>query len=102
EQEPNYAFVSARLLLNNLRDEAMEFVLPEANPSSKRHAAVSYAEYFPAYVHRAIELQMLDKDLASFDLSRLSAALRAERDSNFQFLGLQTLYDRYLLHCGGV
>jgi ribonucleoside-diphosphate reductase alpha chain len=102
EQEPNYAYVSARLLLNNLRDEAMGFVFPETKVSSQRHAALSYAEYFPAYIERAIELQLLDKELESFDLSRLAAALQAERDRRFQFLGLQTLYDRYFLHSGGV
>lgn len=102
EQEPNYAYVSARLLLNNLRDEAMAFVLPETKLSSQRHSASSYAEYFPSYVHRAIELQILDKELGKFDLQRLGAALHPERDGNFQFLGLQTLYDRYFLHSGGV
>ena len=44
----------------------------------------------------------MDKELGSFDLERLAAALDAERDGNFQFLGLQTLYDRYFLHEGGV
>jgi ribonucleoside-diphosphate reductase alpha chain len=102
EQEPNYAYVSARLLLNNLRDEAMGFVLPETRVNTQRHTASSYADYFPAYVQRAIELQILDKELANFDLPRLAAALRAERDGSFQFLGLQTLYDRYFLHSGGV
>lgn len=102
EQEPNYAYVSARLLLNYLRDEAVGFVMPERKVSSQRHIAASYAEYFPAYVLQAIELQMLDKELANFDLQRLAAALRPERDDNFQFLGLQTLYDRYFLHSAGI
>ncbi|HLI77884.1 MAG TPA: ribonucleoside-diphosphate reductase subunit alpha [Acidobacteriaceae bacterium] len=102
EKEPNYAYVSARLLLNNLRDEAIAFVLPDVTVTSQRHTASSYADYFPAYIHRAIELEILDKELAGFDLPRLGAALRAERDGNFQFLGLQTLYDRYFLHTGGV
>jgi ribonucleoside-diphosphate reductase alpha chain len=102
EQEPNYAYVSARLLLNNLRDEALAFVLPAAVVTSQRHIDVSYAEYFPAYVGRAIELQFLDKELANFDLARLGSALKPERDGLFQFLGLQTLYDRYFLHSGGV
>ncbi len=102
EQEPNYAYVSARLLLNNLRDEAATFVLPETKISSQRHSALSYAEYFPAYLRRAIELNIIDKELSNFDLPCLAAALRPERDGNFQFLGLQTLYDRYFLHSGGV
>ncbi|HSY37388.1 MAG TPA: ribonucleoside-diphosphate reductase subunit alpha [Acidobacteriaceae bacterium] len=102
EQEPNYAYVSARLLLNNLRDEALSFVLPGIVTGSQRQIELRYDEYFPEYIHLAIKLQVLDKELGAFDLPRLAAALKPERDRNFQFLGLQTLYDRYFLHQGGV
>jgi ribonucleoside-diphosphate reductase alpha chain len=102
EQEPNYAYVSARLLLNNLRDEALTFVLPGSVGSTQKHSDLQYQEYFPEFVRRAIDLEMLDKELGSFDLPRLATALKPERDGNFQFLGLQTLYDRYFLHKGGV
>ncbi|MEI9979570.1 MAG: ribonucleoside-diphosphate reductase subunit alpha [Edaphobacter sp.] len=102
EQEPNYAYVSARLLLNNLRDEALAFVLPGTIGITQKHTDLRYEEYFPEFVRRAIDLQILDKELVNFDLQRLATALRPERDGNFQFLGLQTLYDRYFLHKGGV
>jgi ribonucleoside-diphosphate reductase alpha chain len=101
EQEPNYAYVSARLLLNNLRLEAIGFVFPALAITSQSQSELPYADYFPGYVHKAIELGFLDKELVSFDLPRLSAALKPERDGNFQFLGLQTLYDRYFLHKDG-
>ncbi len=101
EQEPNYAYVSARLLLNILRDEALTFLFPKAKGGLQHHA-VDYAEYLPEFIHRGIELQMLDKELSNFDLTRLAGALKPERDRNFQFLGLQTLYDRYFLHSNGV
>jgi ribonucleoside-diphosphate reductase alpha chain len=102
EIEPNYAYVSARLLLNILRDEALDFILPSSASMSQRHSDLRYEEYFPEFVRRGIELQILDKELGSFDLLRLGAALKPERDGNFQFLGLQTLYDRYFLHKSGV
>jgi len=102
EQEPNYAYVSARLLLNLLHDEALAFVLPESVLASQQHRSVQYEEYFPEFIRRAIDLQILDKELGNFDLARLASALRSERDQNFQFLGLQTLYDRYFLHSNGV
>jgi ribonucleoside-diphosphate reductase alpha chain len=98
EQEPNYAYVSARLLLNCLRDEALAFVMP----TLKADGTIPYAEYFPEYVSKGVSLNMLDRDLVSFDLPRLAAALRPERDDIFQFLGLQTLYDRYFLHHDGI
>ncbi len=102
EQEPNYAFVSARLLLNNLRDEALGFILPGSVTVSQRAQDMRYEEYFPEFVKQAVKLEILDKELAAFDLARLAAALNPERDRQFQFLGLQTLYDRYFLHKGGV
>ncbi|MGA8939533.1 MAG: ribonucleoside-diphosphate reductase subunit alpha [Acidobacteriaceae bacterium] len=102
EQEPNYAYVSARLLLNNLRDEALAFVLPRTLSASQKHSDLRYEEYFPEFVRRAIDLEILDKELGNFDLRRLAGALNPERDRNFQFLGLQTLYDRYFLHKDGV
>ena len=102
EQEPNYAYVSARLLLNNLRDEALGFVLPGIQTNSQKHSDLRYQEYFPEFVRRGIQLEILDKELSSYDLPRLAAALKPERDRNFQFLGLQTLYDRYFLHKGGI
>ena len=102
EQEPNYAYVSARLLLNNLRDEALEFVFPGICTDSQKHSDLQYEEYFPVFVHRAIDLQILDKELKNFDLRLLAGALKPERDRAFQFLGLQTLYDRYFLHKNGV
>ena len=60
-----------------------------------------YGEYFPAYIKTGIRAELLDPDLARFDLKKLAAALKPERDLAFQFLGLQTLYDRYFLHEGG-
>ncbi len=102
EQDPNYAFVSARLLLNMLREEALAFVLPETTREAQAARVLAYPEYFPAFVKLGVELQILDRELAGFDLARLAAALKPERDRLFQFLGLQTLYDRYFLHKEGV
>ncbi len=102
ERDPGYAFVSARLLLNNLRVEAIRFVMPSNAVTTQASDGVTYAEYFPEYVRRAIDVGFLDKELASFDIARLGAALRHERDGLFQFLGLQTLYDRYFLQKDGV
>ncbi len=101
ELEPNYAYVSARLLLDRLRTEVLSFVLASPTRASQADMAVRYAEYFPAYIKTGIRAELLDPDLARFDLKKLAAALKPERDLAFQFLGLQTLYDRYFLHEGG-
>jgi ribonucleoside-diphosphate reductase alpha chain len=98
EQEPNYAYVSARLLLDKLRTEVLSFVLGAPTSASQADMAVRYGEYFPAYIKTGIKAELLDPDLARFDLKKLAVALKPERDLAFQFLGLQTLYDRYFLH----
>jgi ribonucleoside-diphosphate reductase alpha chain len=102
EQEPNYAYVSARLLLDKLRAEALSFVHARPEQATQAEMAERYAEYFPAYVATGIKAELLDPELSRFDLGRLAAALKPERDLQFQFLGLQTLYDRYFLQMCGV
>ncbi len=102
EQEPNYAFVSARLLLDLLRRESLSFVNGRETQATQAEITKSYAPYFEAYVKRGIELDLLDKELLQFDLKKIAAALKPERDLLFQFLGLQTLYDRYFLHSDGI
>jgi len=57
-----------------------------------------YAHYFPQFIKRGIEAGLLNEELRRFDLAKLGAALSAERDQQFSYLGLQTLYDRYFLH----
>jgi len=101
EQEPNYAYVSARLLLDALRREALSFVFKRDQQASQADMAGLYADYFKAYIDTGISHELLDPELRRFDLGRLAAALKPERDQQFQFLGLQTLYDRYFLHADG-
>jgi len=102
EKEPNYSYVSARLLLNALRHEATKFLgLAQTRPTLEEMQPL-YPEYFRAYIHRAAELELLDPRLCLFNLERLGAALLPERDTQFDYLGLQTLYDRYFIHSNKV
>ncbi|MFD2416103.1 ribonucleoside-diphosphate reductase subunit alpha [Amycolatopsis pigmentata] len=101
EQEPNYSYVSARLLLDKLRGEALTYLADAPRQAGQREMATEYPEYFRRYLARAIELELADPELARFDLDRITAALAPERDLDFTFLGLQTLYDRYFLHHEG-
>ncbi len=102
EMEPYYAFVGARLLLDKLRREALTAVHGVPTDARQTEMAERYPEYFPAYIRQAIALGLLDPELARFDLDRLGGAIDASRDLSFQFLGLQTLYDRYFIHHQGV
>ncbi|MEI7842595.1 MAG: ribonucleoside-diphosphate reductase subunit alpha [Gallionellaceae bacterium] len=92
EQDPAYGFVTARLLLNNIRYEILGEEVPQED------MAVRYAEYFPKYIKRGVQAELLDEKLGNFDLARLAKELDPSRDLQFGYLGLQTLYDRYFLH----
>src|SRR5450759_3647330 len=92
EQDPAYTKVTARLLMHQIRTEVLgEEVLQPA-------MAKRYAEYFPQYIKRGIEAELLEEKLGHYDLAKLGKALNAERDTQFTYLGLQTLYDRYFIH----
>ncbi|MBE9376607.1 ribonucleoside-diphosphate reductase subunit alpha [Saccharopolyspora sp. HNM0983] len=101
ERDPDYSFASARLLLDKLRREALSAVAGAQREADQEQIREQYAGYFADYVRHGVRLGQLDPVLAEFDLERLGAALDADRDLLFDYLGLQTLYDRYLLHHDG-
>jgi ribonucleoside-diphosphate reductase alpha chain len=92
EKEPAYTRATARLLLHTIRKEVL------GHEVSQDAMAQHYAEYFPLFIARGVAAELIDPALKQFDLTRLGAALKPERDLQFDYLGLQTLYDRYFLH----
>ncbi len=98
EQDPEYGLVAARLLLDTLRREALEFLGMAMGVETQADLAERYGDYFTAYIKQATDLELLDRRLVQYDLKRLGAALEPERDLAFTYLGLQTLYDRYFIH----
>ena len=98
EKEPNYTYVSARLLSNALYHEALKFLdMGETRPTNIEMKAI-YPAYFSAYIARGVKEELLDPRCMEYDLERLGAALMPERDFKFDYLGMQTLYDRYFIH----
>ncbi|WP_404357173.1 ribonucleoside-diphosphate reductase subunit alpha [Methylotuvimicrobium sp. KM1] len=95
EVEPDYAKVAARLLLSHLRLEATGSALSQADMAER------YAGCYADFIATGVAAELLDPRLAEFDLEKLGGALLAERDLQFDYLGLQTLYDRYFLHIDG-
>jgi ribonucleoside-diphosphate reductase alpha chain len=95
EVEPEYSYVAARLLLDQLGAEVFE------RETTHSDARAEYASGFAASVRRGVQAERLDSRLLDFDLERLGGALAPERDRQFAYLGLQTLYDRYLIHVEG-
>jgi ribonucleoside-diphosphate reductase alpha chain len=92
EKEPAYTRATARLLMHTIRREIL------GEETMQEQMGQRYAEYFPTFIKKGIQAELLDEKLAQYDLARLGAALDASRDLQFDYLGLQTLYDRYFLH----
>ena len=92
EKDPGYTYATARLLFHTISREVLGRDVAAADMGQ------AYADYFPGYIKRAVACELLDEKMQQFDLVRLGAALQAERDLQFDYLGLQTLYDRYFLH----
>jgi ribonucleoside-diphosphate reductase alpha chain len=95
EKDPAYSYVTARLLLNSIRYEVLGQEATQAEMLSR------YADYFPVFIEKGIAAGLLDPRLSAFELKSLGAALDANRDLKFGYLGLQTLYDRYFIHVDG-
>ncbi|HET7791948.1 MAG TPA: ribonucleoside-diphosphate reductase subunit alpha [Rhizobacter sp.] len=92
EKDPGYTRATARLLLHTIRKEIVGEELLHAEMHTR------YAEYFPTFIKKGVQAELLDDKLLQYDLAKLGAALKADRDLQFDYLGLQTLYDRYFLH----
>ena len=94
EKDPDYTYATARLLFHTMAREALGKDVVQAD------MAQAYIDYFPQFIQKGVDNELLDAELLQFDLVRLGAALKADRDLNFDYLGIQTLYDRYFLHIG--
>ncbi|MES2877474.1 MAG: ribonucleoside-diphosphate reductase subunit alpha [Pseudomonadota bacterium] len=92
EKDPDYTYATARLLFHTMAREVLGKDVVQAD------MAQAYIDYFPGFINKGVEHHLLDEKLLAFDLPRLGAALKADRDLKFDYLGLQTLYDRYFLH----
>ncbi len=92
EKDPDYTYATSRLLMHTIRKEILGV------DATHEDMPARYPEYFPLFIKKGVDNELLDEKLLQFDLKRLGAALKPERDLQFDYLGLQTLYDRYFLH----
>ncbi|MCH9770538.1 MAG: ribonucleoside-diphosphate reductase subunit alpha, partial [Gammaproteobacteria bacterium] len=97
ETEPNYSYVTARLLLQDLYNETLDTLGIQHNIGEQTIEKL-YPICFKEAIRQGIEHELLHPNLKDFDLDQLAAALNSKRDSKFTYLSLQTLYDRYFLH----
>ena len=91
ERDPHYSKVSSRIFLQRLYKEAMQVSVNDNNLDDQ------YKQTFIDGVRFGVKNNYLDSRLSEFDLEKLSNSLIVERDSLFEFIGIQTLYERYIL-----
>lgn len=91
ERDPQYNNLSARLLLQKIYKEVFQVSINNETLSSK------YKESFIKNFERALNANILDPRLRNFDLEKLANKLVLQRDKILGYLGLQVLYDKYLL-----
>ncbi len=92
EKDPAYSQVTARILMHVIRKEIFGKEVLQGDTQAE------YGTYFAKYIDEGISAELLDPRMREFDLARLASSLNASRDLQFNYLGLQTLYDRYFLH----
>jgi ribonucleoside-diphosphate reductase alpha chain len=100
ERDPEYSFVTARLLLDSLRTETL-CALGVANGATQSDMETLYSTALKSFIAMGVKLELLDERLQNYDMDMLANALDASRDNQFTYLGLQTLYDRYFIHSDG-
>ncbi|MEM6750356.1 MAG: ATP cone domain-containing protein, partial [Planctomycetota bacterium] len=115
EREPAYSQAAVRLLLGVLYREALGDSMPApdfgapaplfeaaAQQRDQAHNAFdrAYRNGFETALRDGVAADLLDPALLTFDLAKIEAALEPDRDRDFQYLGVQTVYDRYLMHIG--
>ena len=95
ERDPAYSVAASRLQLDALFRE-----VTQASPGDGDRDA-RYRDAFATGLRRGVGSGLYDARLAAFDHAALAAALRPERDALLQYLGVQTLADRYLARDDG-
>ena len=101
EVEPNYTFATARILLDSLRSEALSFLEITENATHEEMKSF-YPEALKVFINKGIELELLNSELANYDLDMLGKAMNPDNDLLFSYLGIQTLYDRYFIHSNDI
>lgn len=90
EKNPDYSYLCARILKEDLFDMSVRCL--------GLSQGATYEQVFVSGIRFGVEKELMNPELLDFDLDRLADHLDESKDHLFNFLGLQTLYDRYFIH----
>jgi ribonucleoside-diphosphate reductase alpha chain len=94
EKDADFAKFAARILLTYIYEEVLDWDIIKDGVNGLKEA---HRIGFKTYLKRAVEIDRLNSDLLQFDIDAISKTLDPSADLNFDYLGIQTLYDRYLI-----
>ena len=94
EVDADFAKFAARICLSYIYEEVLGWSITRDGVSQLKEF---HRAKFAAYVERGIAIGRLSPDLRKYDLAKLAAALDPMADLDFELLGVQTMYDRYLI-----
>jgi ribonucleoside-diphosphate reductase alpha chain len=94
ERDADFAKFAARILLSYIYEEVLEW---DVSQNSHDQLKQFHRAAFKKYLKRGIEIERLDPKLCNYDLKKIANALDPSADLDFDYLGMQTLYDRYLI-----
>ncbi|MEO1862343.1 MAG: ribonucleoside-diphosphate reductase subunit alpha, partial [Verrucomicrobiia bacterium] len=94
ERDADFARFAGRLLCTYIYEEVLDWDILRDGVGALKEA---HARYLPEYLRHGVEIKRLSPDLLQYDTGKLSAVLDPSADLEFDYLGIQTLYDRYLI-----
>lgn len=94
ERDSDYAKFAGRILLSFIYEESLDWDIVQDGVSGLQAA---HSKAFPIALKHMVEIGRLAEDVLNYDLERLASAIDPSADLDFDYLGLQTLYDRYLI-----
>jgi ribonucleoside-diphosphate reductase alpha chain len=94
ELDPDFRLFAGRILLTYIYEEILPWKVEDGIGKLKK----AHEEGFIKYLNRGIEIGLLSPEIKKFDLKAITQKINPMADLKFDFLGIMTLYDRYLLH----
>lgn len=94
ERDSGFAKFAGRILLSYVYEEVLGWDIVRDGISQLK---AFHVRGFKKFVKRAVNIERLNPDLLDYDLDKLAKALDPTADLDFDYLGIQTLYDRYLI-----
>ncbi|WP_394793682.1 ribonucleoside-diphosphate reductase subunit alpha [Armatimonas sp.] len=94
ERDADFSFFAGRILLTYIYEETLTWDIVRDGIGGLKEA---HKKAFKQYLDYGVQIERLSPNILSYDIDRLAAALDPTADLDFDYLGLQTLYDRYLI-----